>query len=76
MLAPIKAGDSDEIAWRKAMVVASFIDILVARRLWNGKSIDYNTMQYAMFLAIKEIRDCSPAETASLLKSRLEAEGR
>ena len=74
MLAPIKAGDSDEIAWRKAMVVASFIDILIARRLWNGKSIDYNTMQYAMFLAIKEIRDCSPTEIASLLKSRLEAD--
>lgn len=74
MLAPIKAGDNDDVAWRKAMVVASFIDILIARRLWNGKSIDYNTMQYAMFLAIKEIRDCSPTEIATLLKSRLEAD--
>jgi len=74
MLAPIKVGDNDEVAWRKAMVVASFVDVLIARRLWNGKSIDYNTMQYAMFLAIKKIRDCSPMETATLLKRQLDAD--
>jgi hypothetical protein len=40
--------------------------------LWNGKGIDYNTMQYAMFLALKEIRGKSALETAMLLKARLE----
>ncbi|MFH0297890.1 DUF262 domain-containing protein [Bradyrhizobium sp. 31Argb] len=74
MLAPIQTGDSDDVAWRKAMVVASFVDILIARRQWNGKSIDYNTMQYAMFLAMKEIRDCSAPEMADLLKKRLDAD--
>jgi hypothetical protein len=72
MLAPIEASDTQEAAWRKANVVATFVDILIARRLWNGKSMDYNTMQYAMFLALKEIRGCSAEDCASLLKKRLE----
>jgi hypothetical protein len=72
MLAPIVTTDNEETGWRKANVVATFIDILIARRLWNGKGIDYNTMQYAMFLALKEIRGKSAIETAMLLKARLE----
>ena len=72
MLAPLLTTDSDEIAWRKANVVATFVDIVVARRLWHGRSIDYNTMQYAMFLALKEIRGKSSLEMAALLRRRIE----
>jgi len=72
MLAPINPTDSEEMGWRKANVVATFVDILIARRLWNGRGIDYNTMQYAMFLALKEIRSRSAEEIAALLKARLE----
>jgi hypothetical protein len=72
MLAPILPTDSEEIGWRKANVVATFVDILIARRLWNGRGIDYNTIQYAMFLALKEIRGKSADQTAALLKARLE----
>lgn len=74
MLSPIETGDAQDVAWRKANVVATFVDILIARRLWNLKSMDYNTMQYAMFLALKEIRGCSAEDCASLLKKRLEAD--
>jgi hypothetical protein len=72
MLAPIKATDDEATAWRKALVVATFIDILIARRQWNGRDIGYNTMQYAMFLAMLELRDKSALECAELLKVRLE----
>ena len=72
MLAPILATDSDEIGWQKANLVATFLDILVARRLWHGRSIDYNTMQYAMFLVLKEIRGKAPREMVSVLRSRIE----
>jgi hypothetical protein len=72
MLAPILTTDSDDIGWQKANLVAIFLDILVARRLWHGRSIDYNTMQYAMFLVLKEIRGKAPREMVSLLRSRIE----
>jgi hypothetical protein len=74
MLSPLDPTDPEEVGWPKANVVAAFVDILIARRLWNGRSIDYNTMQYAMFLALKEIRGCSASEIASLLKRRLDAD--
>src|SRR5689334_2670229 len=72
MLSPINPSDPEEVGWCKANVVATFVDILIARRLWNGKSIDYNTMQYAMFLALKQIRGCSAEDCAAVLKRRLD----
>jgi hypothetical protein len=74
MLSPLDPTDPEAIGWQKANTVATFVDVLIARRLWNGRSIDYNTMQYAMFLALKEIRGRSAGEIASLLKMRLEAD--
>lgn len=71
-LAPLVVTDSDEEAWRKVDVVATFIDILIARRLWHGRSIGYNTMQYAMFLVLKEIRGRSPTDMIGLLRERIE----
>ena len=50
-----------------------FIDILVARRIWNWKSTSYSTMQYNMFqLVIMKIRGKSPSELATILAERLE----
>jgi hypothetical protein len=74
MLAPIDSADPEEVGWRKANVVATFLDILIARCLWNGRSIDYNTMQYAMFLALKEIGGRTASEVSALLKQRLDAD--
>jgi hypothetical protein len=71
MLAPLAVTDSDEVAWQKILVVATFVDILIARRLWQGRSIDYNTMQYAMFLVMKDIRRRSALEIADILRARI-----
>lgn len=46
LLAPLTPDDSQEIADHKMRLVATFLDILLVRRLWNFRSIDYNTMQY------------------------------
>ena len=43
-------------------MVAAFIDILITRRIWNFRAIDYSTMQYAMFLVVKEIRGKTATE--------------
>jgi hypothetical protein len=74
MLAPIGVTDGDDVGWRKAMTVATYIDILMARRVWSGSSIDYNTMQYAMFLILKEVRGLEAIDIATVLKAKLDAE--
>lgn len=75
LLAPIQRTDSDEVIHRKLRIVAAYIDILVARRIWNWKATDYSTMQYAMFqLVMLKIRGKSVSELADILTERLDAE--
>jgi hypothetical protein len=75
MMAPIEIGDSEEVGWRKAKVVAAFVDILINRRIWNGKGVDYNAMQYAMFeTVLKKIRRRSAEECAEILTTYLASE--
>jgi hypothetical protein len=52
----------------------AYLDILINRRIWNGRAIDYSTMQYAMFVAMRDIRGKGLAELAALLRGRLDAE--
>ncbi|CAA9216634.1 MAG: hypothetical protein AVDCRST_MAG93-258 [uncultured Chloroflexia bacterium] len=75
LLAPLTSDDAGTPDLkRKVRVVAAYLDILLARRLWNFRSIAYNTMQYAMFLIMRTIRSKNPQELATLLRSRLEAD--
>ena len=75
LLAPLVRTDSEEESFRKLRIVASFLDILIARRLWNWKSTNYSTMQYNMFqLVILKIRGKSATELVRILTERLEAE--
>lgn len=75
LLAPLRVDDTEESALRKVRVVAAYLDILIHRRIWNWRSIDYSTMQYAMFLVMREIRGKSAPELSALLRERLAAEG-
>ncbi len=72
MLAPLKPGDSDVESLRKVRLVAAFVDILLARRLWATRSIDYSTLVYAMFLVMKDIRRRSAEDVAGILRGRLD----
>lgn len=74
LLAPLKTSDDEQTRLRKIQVVASFVDILIARRLWNNHSIAYSTMQYAMFLVMREIRGKSVEQLVALLRKRLDEE--
>lgn len=56
LLAPLTPDDDQTVARRKVRLVARFVDILLAWRLWNFRSIAYSTLQYAMFLVMREIR--------------------
>jgi hypothetical protein len=73
-LAPLNPEDSEKDILRKIRVVAAYLDILIARRIWNFRAIDYSTMQYAMFVIMKEIRGLTASDVANLLTKRLKQE--
>jgi uncharacterized protein with ParB-like and HNH nuclease domain len=67
LLAPLRPDDSDPVIVRKLALVAHYLDILLTWRLWNFRSIAYSTMQYAMFVVMRDIRGLSPDALASKL---------
>jgi hypothetical protein len=67
LLAPLRAEDSEPVIVRKIGLVARYLDILLTWRLWNLRTIAYSTMQYAMFLVMRDIRGLSPAALAQKL---------
>ena len=74
LLSPLKLSDDEPTRRRKFQIVASFVDILIARRLWNYRSISYSTMQYAMFVVMREIRGKSVDQLVIALRKRLDEE--
>lgn len=71
LLAPLRPDDPVETQLRKMRVVATFIDILITRRIWNSRNINYSALQYAMFTVIRDIRGRSDHEVATVLTKRL-----
>jgi hypothetical protein len=74
LLAPLRVTDSEADILKKCRIVGAYLDILIARRIWNFRAIDYSTMQYAMFLVMRDIRGKSVQELVGILKSKLDAE--
>lgn len=74
LLAPLRPDDSPDIIRTKLRLVAHFVDIRLAWRLWNFHSIAYSTMQYAMFLVMRDIRGLDPVTLAHRLVERLRNE--
>ena len=71
LLAPLRCDDGEDLVRRKLRIVSTYIDILIARRIWNFKATAYSTMQYAMFRLILDIRGKSADELADILHKRL-----
>ncbi len=71
LLAALSRSDSEEDILRKIRVTAGYLDIVIARRIWNWKATAYSNMQYNMFLVIKDIRGKPPTELAETLVARL-----
>ena len=74
LLAPILPNDKPEEIDRKLRITARYIDILITWRIWNFRSIAYSTMQYAMFIVMREIRGMDAQELAHTLHKRLRNE--
>ena len=75
LLAPLVRSDSEEKIHCKLRIVAAYLEILIARRIWNFKSTSYSVMHYNMFQSvILKIRGKSIAALADILTELLEAE--
>jgi Protein of unknown function DUF262/Protein of unknown function (DUF1524) len=74
LLAALRVTDNDGDILRKLRIIAAYIDILITRRIWNSRAIDYSTMQYAMFLVMRDIRGKTAAEVSEALSKRLAAD--
>jgi hypothetical protein len=74
LLAPLCVDDDDATALRKVRIVSTYLDVLIHRRIWNFRAIDYSTMQYAMFLVMRDIRGKSVEQLIGHLRQRLDDE--
>ena len=74
LMAPIRPEDGEDEIRQKLQIVSTYLDILISRRIWNWRAIDYSTMQYAMFLVMRAIRGKSAPELVDLLGDRLASE--
>ena len=74
LLSPLCVSDADEEIMRKVRVVAGYLDILIHRRIWNFHAIDYSTMQYAMFVVMRDVRGKDASDLAGVLRQRLDAD--
>lgn len=71
LLAPLRPGEHDLIVLKKFQLVSQYINILITWRIWNFRVIHYSSMQYAMFLIMREIRGLSVNELAHKLYQSL-----
>jgi uncharacterized protein with ParB-like and HNH nuclease domain len=74
LLAPLKPDDGEALVRQKMGLVAHFLDILLTWRLWNFRSIAYSTMQYAMFIVMRETRGLALEPLAHKLREILNKE--
>lgn len=74
LLAPLQPEDTEEVICLKVRLVARFLDTLLAWRRWNFRRIAYSTMQYAMFLVMRDIRGLAAEPLAQKLSAILHEE--
>ena len=72
LLAPLSSGDSPEVVHRKVAMVADFLDIWLARRVWNFRTIAYSSVKYTLFTLTKELRGRDLASLSEFLRHQLD----
>ena len=69
LLAPLSPDDGPEEFHRKVALVADFLDIWLARRVWNFRTISYSSVKYTLFILTKELRGRGVASLAEYLRA-------
>lgn len=73
ILAALCVDDDLETASKKMRLVSGYIDIFVARRVWNFRTLGYSAIVYTMFNIMRDLRNRSVPELVDILASRVEA---
>lgn len=74
LLAPLDPTDDQTTIDAKVNAVATYLDILLTRRLWTFKRIGYNSLQVNMFTLVRDTRRKPLAELVDVLINKIEAE--
>jgi len=72
ILATIRPEDDSATVEKKMRLVAGYIDIFIARRIVNSRTLGYSSIVYTMFNLMKEIRGLDVAGLVQCLKSKVE----
>jgi hypothetical protein len=72
LLSPLRVEDAPADVLRKLQITSAYIDIIITRRIWNNRAIDYSTMQYAMFLVMKDIRRAPIPNLIEILRQKID----
>lgn len=72
ILSALNPSDNDATFKKKAKLIATYVDIVLTRRIWNLKLVGYSNMQYAMFVAIKDVRNLGIEDLCAVLTKKLD----
>lgn len=71
LLASIEREDTPDIIKNKIIIVSSFLDQYITRRVVNYKAVDYSTIKNAIFSLTKKVRRLSLPNLISTLQDEL-----
>lgn len=71
ILASLRPEDDPDAIDRKIRLVSGFIDIFIARRIWNFRTLGYSSIVYTMFNVMRDIRDKDVPDLVSILHQKL-----
>lgn len=71
IMAAVTPDDDDETFRSKARMVASYLDLFVARRMVNFRNFGYSTIVYTMFNLTKDIRNRDLDKLREVLADRI-----
>lgn len=72
ILSPLCPNDSADVIDQKIRLIAGFIDIFIARRIWNFRTLGYSSIVYTMFNMMREIRQKPVSELVNILHQKLQ----
>jgi len=71
ILSAICPDDEEAVIKEKMRLVSGFIDIFIARRVVNYRTLGYSSIVYTMFKLMTDLRDKETQEISEILKERL-----
>ncbi len=71
LLAALAPDDDEGQIRRKVALVADFLDIWLARRVWNFRTVSYSSVRYTVFTLTKELRGKDAGSLSEFLLGQL-----